>query len=104
MAGNLIKVILVSFRTDNVNHLMERHLRVLLRVGRQVFAENAVVRDLVVAYRWKLGSKHVCESLLDGLGNDLLTLVSFALENLLIKVVLNCLFDVFAEGRLAHAR
>lgn len=57
IAGNLIKVVLICFRTNNVNHLMERHFGMQLTVSGEVFAKDPIVRNLVIAHRWQTGAK-----------------------------------------------
>lgn len=50
MAGDLVQIVLVSFGSNDVDHLVERHLGVVLGVVSQVFPKDAVIRDLLVAH------------------------------------------------------
>ena len=47
MASNLIEVFLVGHRSDNVNDLVEGHIRVLGQVGVRLVTKNPVVANLL---------------------------------------------------------
>ena len=46
MAGDLVKIVLICFRTNDVDDLVEGHIRMLLTVLSCVVAKNLVIRDL----------------------------------------------------------
>ena len=47
MASYLIKVLFISHRSDNVNDLVEGHIRVLGQVGVGLVTKNLVVANLL---------------------------------------------------------
>ena len=47
MTGYLIEVLFISHRSDNVNDLVERHIRVLGQVGVRLVTKNLVVANLL---------------------------------------------------------
>ena len=99
MAGDLVQIVLVSLRSNNVDHLMERHFWVLLRVSCKVFAEDSVIRYLVIGHSGELSVTllEVCQV---PLGNEgqvfLVLLVSFDLI-CTTEVFFSSLLNVFAQ-------
>ena len=47
MTGYLIEVLFISHRSDNVNDLVEGHIRVLGQVGVGLVTKNLVVANLL---------------------------------------------------------
>lgn len=95
MSCDLIKVVLISLASDDVDDFVEGSFRVLLLVFWEVIAENAIIWDFLEGDLWQPDT---------------------LLRHLLIKLSLGCRFtassvqvllsresDVFCERRLSHS-
>ena len=95
IARDLIEILLVSHGPDDINHLMERHCRVLLQVGVDLVSQDSIVWNFLKLDCWQGVSVFVKEGRVDFRNHP-------ALRNLFLACWIRCWghWSILLLGRL----